>query len=74
MKKYIAFFMAALVAVAVGAQTVRFPSPSQPGVAYGSHSGNRYSLANDLFKASFLEKNGTLTFDCLLYTSDAADE
>lgn len=63
MKKYIAFFMAALVAVAVGAQTVRFPSPSQPGVAYGSHSGNRYSLANDLFKASFLEKNGTLTFD-----------
>lgn len=68
-KKYASFFASALLtgllSLAGGearAQAVIFPQQEQPGIAQSATDGTTYTLKNDLLTATFVKKDGHLTF------------
>ena len=63
MKHTLALIFTFVLALQVSAQKVIFPQQQQAGTATSSVSGNTYTLANDLFSASFTQNEGKLTFD-----------
>ena len=62
-KTVFAATMTAACMLSAAAQTVKFPQPEQPGVAYANHTGTRYTLSNNLLSASFTNDNGKVVFD-----------
>lgn len=60
--KFTSLCLMLLTAMSASSQAVIFPQEQQPGVATVSNSGGTYTLSNELLSASFLHKNGKLTF------------
>ena len=63
MKQTFLLVLASVLALQVSAQKVIFPQEQQAGTATSTVSDNTYTLANDLFSASFILADGKLTFD-----------
>ena len=68
-KNYKQWLSASVFALLLGAapdamaQAVIFPQEEQPGVATLLQKGDTYVIANDLFSAKFVKKNGKLMFE-----------
>ena len=62
MKQTLLLAIAFVLTLQVAAQKVIFPQEQQAGTAISMVSDNTYTLANDLFSASFVLNEGKLTF------------
>ena len=62
MKQTLLLFFAFVLALQVSAQKVIFPQEQQAGTATSAVVDDTYTLANDLFSASFILADGKLTF------------
>ena len=63
MKQTLLLALAFALTLQVSAQSVIFPQEQQAGAATSVVIGNTYTLANDLFTASFTHTDGKLAFD-----------